>query len=76
MGYIANKNNAVINVDDSSKDKKEKIKNMRNIIGSPDDNFQLLQSINDEASKARSGNMFAVYPPDVIRYAQMWAKLS
>ena len=76
LGYIANKNNAVINLDDSSKDKKEKIKNMRNIIGSPDDNFQLLQSINDEASKARSGNVFAVYPPDVIRYAQMWAKLS
>lgn len=75
LGYVANKNNAVIDMSDSSKDKKAKIAKMKSIIGEPKDNFQLLQSINDEASKARSGNSFAVYPPDVIRYGQIWSKL-
>ena len=76
LGYIANKINAVIDINkDDYKDKKNKVDKMKSIIGDPNDNFSLLQYINDEASKARSGNTFAVYPPDVIRYAQMWTKL-
>ena len=76
LGYIANKINAVIDIKkDNNKDKKNKVDRMKSIIGDPNDNFSLLQHINDEASKARSGNTFSVYPPDVIRYAQMWSKL-
>ena len=68
--------NAVIDMKkDTEKEKKIKVTKMKSIIGNPSDNFSLLQSINDEASKARSGNSFAVYPADVIRYAQMWGKL-
>ena len=76
LGYIAVKMNAVIDMKkDTEKEKKIKVTKMKSIIGNPSDNFSLLQSINDEASKARSGNSFAVYPEDVIRYAQMWGKL-
>jgi hypothetical protein len=76
LGYIADKMNAVIDMKkDTEKEKKIKVTKMKTIIGNPSDNFSLLQSINDEASKARSGNSFAVYPADVIRYAQMWGKL-
>lgn len=76
LGYIADKMNAVIDMKkDTEKEKKIKVTKMKSIIGNPSDNFSLLQSINDEASKARSGNSFAVYPADVIRYAQMWGKL-
>ena len=76
LGYIADKMNAVIDMKkDTEKEKKIKVTKMKSIIGNPSDNFSLLQSINDEASKARSGNSFAVYPEDVIRYAQMWGKL-
>jgi len=76
LGYIADKMNAVIDMKkDTEKEKKIKVTRMKTIIGNPSDNFSLLQSINDEASKARSGNSFAVYPADVIRYAQMWGKL-
>lgn len=77
LGYIADKNNAVINISkDTDKDKKNKMDKMKNIIGDPNDNFSLLKYINDQASKARSGNSFAVYAPDVIRYSQMWSKLN
>jgi hypothetical protein len=76
LGYIADKMNAVIDMKkDTEKEKKIKVTKMKSIIGNPSDNFSLLQSINDEASKAKSGNSFAVYPADVIRYAQMWGKL-
>jgi hypothetical protein len=76
LGYIADKMNAVIDMKkDTEKEKKIKVTKMKTIIGNPSDSFSLLQSINDEASKARSGNSFAVYPADVIRYAQMWGKL-
>ena len=76
LGYIADKMNTVIDMKkDTEKEKKIKVTKMKSIIGNPSDNFSLLQSINDEVSKARSGNSFAVYPADVIRYAQMWGKL-
>jgi hypothetical protein len=75
LGYIANKNGSVIDKNDSNKESKKKIVKMRDIIGRPDDNFNNLQLINNDASKARSGNSFSVFPPDVIRYAQMWDKL-
>lgn len=75
LGYIAYRKDAVIKKEDSDKIRKKKVGKMREIIGIPDDNFRELKLINNEAAKARSGNSFAVFPPDVIRYAQMWERL-
>jgi hypothetical protein len=75
LGYIVNKRGAVISKNDKSKEKNKKIVLMEYIIGRPDNNFSDLHIINNEASKARSGNSFSVLPPDVIRYAQMWSRL-
>jgi hypothetical protein len=73
MGYIVNKKNGLIKIGD--KNEKEKIKIINNIIGTQKNNFNKLELINQVASKARSGNSFAVYPADVIRYSQLWGRL-
>ena len=75
LGYITYRKDGIIKKDDSDKIKKKKVGKMSKIIGIPGDNFSELKLINDEAAKARSGNSFAVFPPDVIRYAQMWERL-
>jgi hypothetical protein len=72
LGYIALRKDCIIKRGDNKKIKKEKIGRMSKIIGVLGDNFSSLKLINDQAAKARSGNSFAVFPEDVIRYAQIW----
>jgi hypothetical protein len=75
MGYIIYRKDGIIKNEDSNEIKKKKVNIIYDIIGVPGDNFSYLKLINEEASKARSSNSFAVYPADVIRYAQMWETL-
>jgi hypothetical protein len=75
LGYIAYRKDCVIKKEDSGNIKKKKVGIMLRIIGVPGNNFRELKLINDEAARARSGTSFAVFPADVIRYAQMWERL-
>jgi hypothetical protein len=75
LGYIVYRKDGIIKREDNEKIKKKKVDRISDIIGVPVNNFSELKLINDEASKARSGNSFAVFPEDVIRYAQMWERL-
>jgi hypothetical protein len=75
LGYIVYRKDGIIKIEDSNEIKKKKVNIIRDIIGIPGDNFSELKLINDDASRARSSNSFAVYPADVIRYSQLWEKL-
>jgi hypothetical protein len=75
LGYIVYRKDGIIKRGDTDKIKRKKINSISDIIGFREDNFSSLKLINDEAAKARSGNSFAVFPEDVIRYSQMWERL-
>lgn len=82
LGYIVVENGCLISGEDDKKSKDKKVKKLRSLflgkkIDEGDDNYKNFASLSNINSvvKSSSDSEYGVYPPDVIRYANMWNKL-